>query len=242
MTKKLFHRILQLVKEEKGNGFIVMFTSLSVILLAFFVLLNSMATVDEDKVAKAVRSIRGSFGVLSSDIRWLIGAEPKLSSDFEILAIQELEVHIMSRELENFIMRENMGTDFGLFTTEEGTIILLSEKAGFRPGSAEIEPPMLPILDKIAALINRTGMIAHIEGHTDNIPINTRQYQSNWELSAARAVNILKHLVEKGEVDPAKIAAAGFGDVRPLFLNDTSLNKSHNRRVEIVLLKNKNEL
>lgn len=242
MAKKLLHRILQLIKEEKGNGFIVMFTSLSVILLAFFVLLNSMATVDEKKVAKAVRSIRGSFGVLSSDIRWLMGAEQKLSSDFEILAIQELEVHTMSRELENFIMREDMGKDFGLFTTREGTIISLSEKVGFRPGSAEMEPSMFPILNKIAALIRRTGINVHVEGHTDNILISSRKYQSNWELSTARAVNILKHLVGKGEVDPAKIAAAGFGDTRPLFLNDTPSNRSHNRRVEIVLLKDKNEL
>lgn len=242
MTKKLFHRILQLIKEEKGNGFIVMFTSLSVILLAFFVLLNSMATVDEKKVSKAVRSIRGSFGVLSSDIRWLMGIKPKLSSDFEILAIQELELHTLSRELENFIMKKKMGGDFGFFTSKDGTIISLSEKVGFRPGSAEIEPSMLPILDKIAVLINRAGRPVHIEGHTDNIPISTRIYPSNWELSTGRAVNILKYLVEKGRVDSKKIAAAGFGDVRPLFSNDSSLNRSYNRRVDIVILNNKVEL
>ncbi len=242
MTKKLFHRILQLIKKEKGGAFIVMYTSLSVILLAFFVLLNTMSTVDDQKVARAVHSIRSSFGVLSSDIRWLMGIKPKLSSEVEILAIRELEVHTLSRELEEFAILQDMGKDFGLFTTEEGTIISLSEKVGFLPGSSEIEPPMLPILDKIATLINRTGFVAHIEGHTDNIPINTKQYQSNWKLSAARAVNILKYLIEKGKVDPTKIAAAGFGNDRPLFSNDTSLNRSHNRRVEIVLLKNKNEL
>ncbi len=242
MTKKLFHRILQLIKEEKGNGFTVMFTSLSVILLAFFVLLNTMSTVDERKVAKAVHSIRGSFGVLSSDIRWLMGLKPKLSSDFEILAIRELEVHFLSRELESFIMRKEMGMDFSIFTTKEGTIISLSEKVGFQPGRAELEPSMLPILNKIAVLINRAGRSVHIEGHTDNIPINTKKYQSNWDLSTARAVNILKYLVEKAGVDPKKIAAAGFADTRPLFLNDTSLNRSLNRRVDIVILKNNIEL
>lgn len=241
MAKKLINRILQLIKEEKGNGFIVMFTSLSVILLAFFVLLNAMATVDEKKVEKAVQSIRGSFGVLSSDLRWLMGTQPKLSSEVEILAIKELEMRNLSRKLEEFIMREDMGTDFGLFTTKEGTIISLSEKAGFLPGSADIERPMLPVLDKIAELINRTGMVAHIEGHSDNIPIKTKQFQSNWELSTARAINILKYLVEEGQINPTKIAAAGFGDTRPLFPNDTSLNRSHNRRVEVVLLKNENE-
>tara|TARA_B100000959_G_C14984105_1_gene624812 strand:- start:1528 stop:2256 length:729 start_codon:yes stop_codon:yes gene_type:complete len=242
MIKKLFHRILQLIEEEKGGAFIVMFTSLSVILLAFFVLLNSMATIDEKKVTRAVKSIRGSFGVLSSDIRWLMGTKPKLSSEFEILAIKELEVHSLSRELENFIMRKEMGKDFGFFTSKEGTIISLSEKVGFSPGKAELEPPMLPILNKIAELIKRTGKTVHIEGHTDNIPIKTKKYQSNWDLSTARAVNILKYFVEKRGIDPTKIAATGFGDVRPLFLNDTSLNRSHNRRVDIVILDNKIEL
>ncbi len=242
MIKKLFHRILQLIEEEKGGAFIVMFTSLSVILLAFFVLLNSMATIDEKKVTRAVRSIRGSFGVLSSDLRWLMGMKPKLSSEFEILAIKELEVHSLSRELENFIMRKEMGKDFSILTTKGETIISLSEKVGFSPGNAELQPSMLPILNKIAALINRTGKTVHIEGHTDNIPIKTKIFQSNWDLSTARAVNVLKYLVEKKGVDPAKIAAAGFGDARPLFLNDTSLNRSHNRRVDIVILDNKIEL
>ena len=220
-----------------------MFTALSVILLAFFILLNAMSTVDEKKVAKAVRSIRGSFGVFSWDLQFLMGGtQAKPSSEVEILAIGELETHTLSRELEEFIMRQNMGQNFGLFTTKDGTIISLSDKVGFRPGSAEIEPQMLPILNKIAMFIKRTGMVAHIEGHSDNIPIKTKQYQSNWELSTARAVNILKYLVEKGEVAPTQIAAAGYGGSRPLFGNDTLSNRSHNRRVEIVLLKNEDEL
>lgn len=240
MKIKLTQKILRIIKEEKGDSFTVLMTALSVNLLAFFVLLNSLATIEKDKVAKAVKSIRGSFGVLPADFKSLIGIKPKMSQGFKILAIPELEMRTLSRELEKFIMLENKGKDFGFFSSDQRTIISFSEKAGFHSGSAELEPSMLSVLDKIAEIIKKSDSSVHIRGHTDNIPI-TKKYPSNWELSSARAVNTLKYIIERGGIDPAKIAAAGFGDSKPLFANDTLKNRSRNRRVEIILLKDKNE-
>lgn len=240
MKIKLIQRILQIIKEEKGDAFVVLMTSLSVILLAFFVLLNSLATIEKEKITKAVKSIQGSFGVLPADFKSLIGIKPIISNDLKILSIPELEMRTLSREFEKFVMRENKGKDFAFFPSDQRTIISFSEKSGFRSGSAALEPSMLPILDKIAEIIKKSDSSVHIRGHTDNMPISQR-YRSNWELSAARAVNTLRYIVEKNKVDPAKIAAAGFGDSRPLFANDTLKNRSRNRRVEIILLKDKNE-
>lgn len=238
--KELSQKILKPIKEEKGN-FRVLFTALSVILLAFFVLLNAMATTDEAKVAQAVKSIRGSFGVLPANLQWLMGSAPRLPIDVGILAIPELEVHTLSREFENFIMDQEMGKDFGLFSSKRGTTILLSEKVGFRGGSAELETPMFPVLEKLASVIKQSGRYVHIEGHTDNVPISTPQYRSNWELSSARAFSILNYLVKTGEVRPSQIAAAGFGDSRPRFASDNPLDRSRNRRVEIIILNNEKD-
>lgn len=241
MIIKFTPKKIQLIKEENGDSFIVLMTALSVILLAFFVLLNSLADSDQEKIDKAVKSIRGNFGALPSSLRALVGINTKVAPDSEILAIKELEMYLLSRELEKYILRENFGNDFGLYSSPKGTVITFSEKVGFDFGSAELEPSMFPILDKIAETIKQSGRLVHVEGHTDNSPIKTKKYQSNWELSTARAVNILRYLAEKRNVDPSKLAASGLGDSRPLLADDTPLNKKRNRRVEIVILKNKRE-
>ncbi len=241
MTKKLLKRVLQLIKEEKGD-FKVLMTALGIILLAFFVLLNSLATIEKEKTEMAAESIKKSFGVLPGDLKSMIGIGQRPSTEIKVLGIPELETHLLSRELEKHIMREKLGKDFGFFTSDQKTTFSFSEKAAFGSGSAELGAPVFSILNKIAVIINRAGGVVHIEGHTDNVPISTRKYQSNWELSTARAVNTLKYLVEKGKVDPTKVAAAGLGDSRPIFKNDSLLNRNRNRRVEIILLTNQREL
>lgn len=242
MNAGLIHKIGQFIKKENGDSFTVLMTALSVILLAFFVLLNSLAEVDKEKMDKAVKSIQGNFGALPASWGALMGIGPVISPDFEVLAIPEIELHMLSRELEDFIMKENVGGDIGFFSSSKGTIISFSEKVGFYFGSAELEPPMFPILDKIAEIIEKSSSFVHVEGHTDKSPAKSKKYRSNWELSTARAVNILRYLVEKRNVDPKKIAASGFGSTKPLFANDTPLNKKRNRRVEIMVLKNKRDL
>jgi len=76
-----------------------------------------------------------------------------------------------------------------------------------------------------------------IEGHTDNLPIRTAQYPSNWELSAARAARVLRYLVQKGGISPHRLTAVGYADTRPLVPNTTPANRAQNRRVDIAILK-----
>jgi chemotaxis protein MotB len=76
-----------------------------------------------------------------------------------------------------------------------------------------------------------------VEGHTDNVPIHTRQFPSNWELSTARAVNVLKYFADADRIDPRRLSAVGYGESKPLVNNDSPRNRAKNRRVEIVLIK-----
>ena len=86
-------------------------------------------------------------------------------------------------------------------------------------------------------MIKKTKYYVRVEGHTDDTPINTKRFPSNWELSTARAVNVVKHFVESGKVVPQRMSAAGYGESKPLFSNDTRDHKARNRRVEITLIK-----
>jgi chemotaxis protein MotB len=110
------------------------------------------------------------------------------------------------------------------------------EGALFDSGKADLKSEAIRLLDKIAPVLKQSQRPIRVEGHTDNVPIHTKEFPSNWELSTARAVNVLRYLVEKHEIPPQIISAAGYGEYHPIVPNDTAQNRSRNRRVEIIIL------
>ena len=117
------------------------------------------------------------------------------------------------------------------------TIINIDNSILFDSGSTTVKEGVKKSLSKIAAALNSfPENNIQIEGHTDDVPINTPKYPSNWELSAARALSVLRFFVDTTDVDPRKLSAVGYGEYRPLVPNDTPENKRLNRRVDIVIL------
>jgi chemotaxis protein MotB len=112
----------------------------------------------------------------------------------------------------------------------------LSEHALFDLGAADISVEALPLLQKIGAIILKTDYLIRIEGHTDNLPIHTALFPSNWELSTARAVNVLRYFIKDHNIDPRRLAAEGFSEFHPLAANDRPENRAKNRRVEIIFI------
>ena len=136
-------------------------------------------------------------------------------------------------------MDESDGQAFSLRWNQHRLIFVLGERVTFPTGQAELLESYQPTLNKIAALIAaKKGYTVVVSGHTDNTPIKTVQFPSNWELSAARAISVAKSLTENG-VDPARVSIQGNAEYRPLQDNSTPANKQLNRRVEITLIKEK---
>jgi flagellar motor protein MotB len=122
-------------------------------------------------------------------------------------------------------------------TEPQGVVITVEEQLLFQPGQAVLDKRAQAVLDQLAQwLITQTGDI-RVEGHTDNTPIETAQYPSNWELSSARALAIVQHLVHQSSLTPQRLSAVGYGEHRPVADNSTIEGKRKNRRVDIVLLK-----
>lgn len=140
-------------------------------------------------------------------------------------------------ELESLSARLDFEGEVNLAFTKEGLVMRLSEKALFDSGVAAVSPEAYPLLGKIGAIIAKTAYFIRIEGHTDNLPIHTRVFPSNWELSTARAVNVLRYFIETHKIDPQRLAAVGFAEYQPLTSNNTQPNQSKNRRVEIIFIK-----
>jgi chemotaxis protein MotB len=122
-----------------------------------------------------------------------------------------------------------------LSPSEAGTVISLAETGSFPIGTADLTPAAVRVLGRIAGLIRLESFEIRVEGHTDDRPIRTARYASNWELSAARATRVVQFFVEAGGVDPARLSAAGYGEFRPRRANDSAEARARNRRVDIVV-------
>ena len=136
-------------------------------------------------------------------------------------------------------MDESEGQAFSLRWNQHRLVFVLGERVTFPIGQAKLLESFQPTLQRIAALIaSKKGYMVVISGHTDNTPIRTAQFPSNWELSAARAISVARSLTENG-VDPALVSIQGNAEYRPIHQNSTPANKRANRRVEITLIKEK---
>jgi chemotaxis protein MotB len=117
------------------------------------------------------------------------------------------------------------------------TVIHIREKGSFALGSADVEQNFLPVLEKIHDVLRQTEGVIRIAGHTDNLPISTLRYRSNWELASARSVSVLHALMEHEGLDPARFVVAGYADTRPVASNDSSSDRAKNRRVDISIVR-----
>ncbi len=126
-----------------------------------------------------------------------------------------------------------------LRTSPAGLVVSIHEAGFFSSGSAELHPEALELLRTVAASLPHHPI--RVEGHTDNRPIHTQQFATNWELSTARAAMIARLLIAENAADPTTISAAGYAEFHPVADNDTEAGRTRNRRVDIVLLKSANE-
>jgi chemotaxis protein MotB len=139
-------------------------------------------------------------------------------------------------EMNSNIKKLDLENDVSVRAVDKEIIITMKEKVTFRPGEAEILESSGPMLANIARVVQRhPSFLVDIEGHTDNVPIRTRLYPSNWELSVARATSVLKLFINNYGIDPSRLSLKGNADQMPAVPNDTSENRGRNRRVEIRL-------
>ena len=218
--------------EASGGPWEIIYSGFILILLCFFVMMCAFSNVEASRMDKFVRSFTQSIDVLKGGF----GFQPEgdmtdASSDFR--AEQKRLGPIFERlvNIENtFGLEDNISISF----SSEGLVMRLSDTSLFGLGVAEISPKAKPLLDKIADVLAQAPHEVRIEGHADNLPIHTPGFPSNWELSTARAVNVLRYVLDSGKCDPKKLSAAGFGEFQPIYPNDSPEHRMKNRRVEFI--------
>jgi len=208
------------------SGFDVMFTSLGMIMLAFFILLNTFAVMDAAKSRAAIGSLMGSFGVLPSGVG--TSEDGTVSPEVEEVSITN-EV-VLFAAFEAFLKEEDIPEDqVEIFIDEEGRRrIRFSEKFLFGAGSIRFHPRVMPVLDRLCTVFRKLRRRLEVEGHTNTSGTPSK----NRLLSAQRASMVLRYLEEAGGLDPMRLSASGKGATSLRFAE--GINPG-NRRVEIVV-------
>lgn len=230
-------------KGIKSAGWLTTFNDLVTLLMVFFVLLFTMSSIDAKKMQDFQFALQSGLGVLEAGQKVDITIKtPQPVEDMAHIHTQPEGTKKPKKErLSGLLSREvikSMEADFGIQVaeTQHGTRLTFEDQILFDFGKATINPAGHGLLAQLAKAIQQVPNAVRIEGHTDNVPIQTKRFPSNWELSVARAVNVVKYFAEAGKIDPRRLSAVGYGESRPLVANDTPANRQKNRRVEILLL------
>ena len=162
------------------------------------------------------------------------GQQSKARAD--IAEFKKIKDNIMT-----YLQQKGVEDKVTLQVGPRGLVISLKDTEFFDSGSATVRPDSLPLLENIAKAVDKYSNSIRIEGHTDTIPIKNSQFPSNWELSTARATNIVHYLVTSHGISPDRLSAVGYGEYRPVSDNGTDEGRQKNRRVDIVVLSNAGE-
>jgi chemotaxis protein MotB len=216
------------------------YSDLVTLLLCFFVLLFSFSVIDAKKFEAIIRSFQGSLSVLDSgktidEDQYISQA---LQSNRLLREQQEAEsMEWLYRQLDEYIQQNNLEGTVVLGVEERGLLIRFKDQVLFDSGKAVIRKDGEPIVQSIGEILKQNDRAIRVEGHTDNVPMHSLLYPSNWELSTARAVNVVKFFIEKVGIAPTRLSAAGYSEYHPIADNDTAENRQKNRRVDVVILR-----
>jgi chemotaxis protein MotB len=240
-------------KHASHERWLVSYADFITLLFAFFVVLYSASKADEKKqkiVSESINSAFSSLGIFADSKKQPVSAgstesgaeKPAIPMNIvmgeDVLSpakVQEDLNHIrtqMQQLLSNQIAQHTVSIHRG----RDGLVISLREAGFFSSGSAIPKPESLTTLRQIAAALGRTPYNLRIEGHTDNVPIHTAEFDSNWELSSARATRIARIFLELKTIPPERLSAAGFAEFHPVASNATAEGRTQNRRVDLVVM------
>ncbi|MBC7963513.1 MAG: OmpA family protein [Steroidobacteraceae bacterium] len=244
-------------KHVNHERWLVSYADFITLLFAVFVVLYAMGQSDKKKVEEVMQSLKESFGMVnagaptpkvnvipSKALTVIPSLKPEMSiaptgrqrSGLAKSRAEEKDFRQIKASVEAYLVKQGAQHKVSLEITRRGLVVSLKEAGFFDSGQAAIKPEAYELINTISEVMTQYNNPLRVEGHTDNLPIRSAQFPSNWELSTARATNGLKYLLKNFDVDPDKISATGYAEFRPIADNATPEGRAKNRRVDLVML------
>lgn len=239
------------------DRWLVSYADFVTLLFAFFVVPYASAQIDKQRASRLSDAINSAFqqlGIFEKDSHKPGEIDPGISLPSAVNGAQDLSrwapagqeklgpeqkkenFNAIRSELENALAAEIARNEVALHMEADGLVVSLREAGFFDSGSATIKPGAEAAFARVANILREHSCAVRIEGHTDNVPIHTSQFASNWELSTARSTSLVKALIEQYGVSSERLSAAGYAEFHPAAGNDTAKGRQLNRRVDVVIL------
>ncbi|MFE8701457.1 flagellar motor protein MotB [Cytobacillus sp. FJAT-54145] len=242
-------------EEHVDESWLIPYADLLTLLLALFIVLFAMSSVDAQKfqaLSKAFNEVfTGGTGVMEfpspmpqegatemdEQEKEKEPTTPEPDGAEKAQQADQLELQSIQAKVNAYIKKKNLADKLETSLTDEGLLVSIRDNVLFESGSDEVRTQDLQIAKEISELLvmNPPRNII-ISGHTDNVPIRNARFESNWELSVMRAINFMKITLQNDKLDPSWFSAKGFGEFKPIASNDTAEGRGKNRRVEILIL------
>lgn len=216
------------------------------VLLCFFIVMYSLSSIDAEKFAALARALQQALGgsgtILLEQPETGLGPEGHLPIDLdsgmsaEQRANYMAQLRIVEDQVQQLAEEVGISAHIEMVLEERGLVISVQDAVLFATGSAELTSTARNVMDKLGLILLQTPNFIRIEGHTDNVPINTLRYPSNWELSTDRATSVVQHLIVRHNFPPSRLSATGYSEYRPKADNTTYEGRQKNRRVDFVVM------
>ncbi|MCL6450691.1 MAG: OmpA family protein [Acetobacteraceae bacterium] len=209
------------------------------LLLTLFVMLYAFSQVDLQKFEMVLVSLQGAFGVLrggGGGVELGPVTEPEEVPGEQPFQVDWQQLRAASESLAEAVARAGLSGQVQLQMEERGLVVRFADAVLFDLGRAELKPAARAILDEVARVVRPLPNPIRVEGHTDDLPISTVRFPSNWELSTARATTVVRYFIEHHGFPPGRLSAAGYGEHKPVAPNTSDENRRKNRRVDVVIL------
>ncbi len=223
---------------QNQDRWLLTYADMITLLAAFFLMLYSMSVMSKGKFSQLAQSVRKSFSGSATGGGKLI---PESGTAVNQLGLSTHEYRNYTRAMQNlrqYVEQNSLTASVSMTSDERGVVIsLIADNMLFDRGKADVQPASLPVLERVADVLKTNNNQVTIEGHTCDLPIQTPQFPSNWELSSARAGSLLRYFTGEQALPAGRFIAAGYADTKPRVSNTTAANRARNRRVDIVIMK-----
>lgn len=236
MRKKKQHH-----EEHMDETWLIPYADMLTLLLALFIVMFAMSQVDKQKMSKLSEQFNVIFSGGSSILDQQgssIVPEESPSSSKSSNAIEDTQMNNIKNTLQQEIENKGYGDKVKVDLNGEGLEISIQDTVLFNSGDATVLSNISPLLIEISGMIKNLDNNIKVVGHTDNVPISSGKFRSNWDLSATRAINVMNFMVSSGGLSPNKLSIQAYGEYMPKFDNSTAEGRAKNRRVEIFVIRN----
>lgn len=221
---------------DLSTSWLITYSDMITIMLCFFIIFFTMAAKETTMLSEIKNNLSTKITALADENKKLKVEKENLATKLFNLTNIEKDMNTSKEDFIAFLRENNLLDQVKILQNEKGLLIRFNDNVFFPSAKADLSKDGYAVLSLMRGKLKKIDNDIIVEGFTDNLPIHTKEFPSNWELSVARAISVVKYLTEEKEINPNRISVSGYGERNPIDTNDTKKGRANNRRIEITIV------